>query len=914
MIVPPIVCRAFIGRRAELAFLHERRLAAAKSRGSMVLVGGEAGIGKSRLLSEFCTPLLKSHWRVSRATCLEHAQRPYGPLLELLSELEGSPVELAPQAARREQFDDIVARFERAAQHGAVVAIVEDVHWADVATLELLTFLAPKLERLRILLVASHRPHDDTFDRSTQGGLARLIRAARQGRIELGPLDDASLGLFIDDAATGYGLADDVRRAVTRASEGNPFFAEELLRSAVEHAANASRGQAAFTVPSTLRTTVLERWQYLDDTDRRVLAQAAVIGRDFDLTLLSRTLDLEADVCLATLARARDLQLVEALSSQLFRFRHALTREAIYAGFLEAQLRPLHRTIAAALEALPGEGRSLESLAYHWWAAGDGENAARYNELAGDAAGTMHAHEDAIAFYERALEAAAISETDSGRIAEKLADRCYALGLTQRTHESYGIAAAHFQCAGDDEQEARCRIREALAAYTLGLPEPTASLEAMLERLDPGAHRARSRVHLGIAWLKASFWYPTEAARHLSLVDSRDLSIPDLSLRYHNVAAWVAMTLGDLDAFAREFAAWIDSAQKVGTNAVALAHVNGSWCLTVFGLHDEASKHVERALAIARSERNRLLEDATLGHAAVCYVMSGDLARARAALEGIPPASGSFTTQSHATSSGILAGIHLGDDELISTWFDGADAAAFAAPEASCGEGFASILVGRGRPSEAQEVLRRALPSCERVRGITGTLLATARYGAPEDVARARALLVSAADSPTEMLEGPALELFDAYICRHERRALEAVRKARTAAAGFRRLRAPLFEAAAHEVAGDFEAALAIYVSCGAVGDIRRLHGDGYLRHVEPAADGAGPMVLSEREYEIANLVARGKSNNEIARILAISHKTVEKHLGSAYQKLGFSSRVQLAAHIAASGHPRTSRETGALR
>jgi DNA-binding CsgD family transcriptional regulator len=900
MIVRPVVCRSFVGRREELAFLNERRLAAAKSHGALVLVGGEPGIGKSRLLAEFYAPFVKSHWRVARANCLEHADRPYGPILDVLSEVEGARVELSPEAARREQFDAIVARFERAAERTALLAVVEDVHWADVATLELLAFLAPKLERMRVLFVASHRPHDHTFEAKSSGGLARLIRSARQGRIELHPLDEASLRAFIDDAARGYALPDATRRAVERTCEGNPLFAEELLKNAIERS-SAPAAKSGVGLPSTLLATLLERWHHLSVTDRRVLAQAAVIGRTFDVELLARTLDLEIEKCLASLARARDLQLVEPVTISTFRFRHALTREAVYSSFLEAQARPLHRTIAATLERMPEGARSLENLAYHWWAGGDGERAARYNELAGDAAGTVHAHEDAIAFYERALEAADLGYIERGRLAEKIADRCYALGLTQRTHEWYGAAATHFQNAGDGEQEARCRTREALAAYTLRMPNPTGPLESMLERLESGAFLARSRVYLGVAWLQASFWYPNEAARCLALVDPRALQKADLALRYHNVAAWVAMTFGDLERFRSEFAAWLELAEKSGRNAVALAHVNGSWCLTVFGLHEEAIAHVEQALAIARSERNRLLEEATLGHAAVCLLMSGDLGRARDALAGVPPTSGSFTTLSHATASGTLLGIHFDDDALIARWFDEASAATSSTVDPSCGEGLAEILVRRGRTAEAEEVLHRAMPQGERVRGVTGTLLAVARFGAPSDLAPARAFLVAGADATIELLEAPALELFDAYVARREHRRSEAVEKARAAAEGFRRVRAPLYEAAAHEVAGDVKRAISVYARCGAIGDVRRLQRRAAAAPSEAAADLTSPFILSRRELAIAELVARGKSNREIAGTLAISQKTVEKHLSSAFQKLGFTSRVQLAAHVIAS-------------
>jgi DNA-binding NarL/FixJ family response regulator len=143
--------------------------------------------------------------------------------------------------------------------------------------------------------------------------------------------------------------------------------------------------------------------------------------------------------------------------------------------------------------------------------------------------------------------------------------------------------------------------------------------------------------------------------------------------------------------------------------------------------------------------------------------------------------------------------------------------------------------------------------------------------------------------------------LFDAVACRREERWEEGVALARDAAAGFRRLRFPLLEAAALETAGEPEAALAIYGRCGAAYDVRRLERERSVTPAHAADETAGETVeLSARELEIATLAARGQSNLEIARALSISYKTVEKHLGSVYQKLGVNSRTQLAPYLTA--------------
>ncbi len=182
--------------------------------------------------------------------------------------------------------------------------------------------------------------------------IARIARGARAGRIDLAPLAGTELTTFIDEALDGLALPQDVRRAVAIAGEGNPYFTEELLKSAVEQASASGAGRAR-ALPQTVRATLLERLAPFDESERRVIAQAAVIGRTFDVGLLAATLDAEPEALLPALRHARDLQLVEERSPSVFRFRHGLTRDAIYADFLGAEARPRHNAIAQALEAVP---------------------------------------------------------------------------------------------------------------------------------------------------------------------------------------------------------------------------------------------------------------------------------------------------------------------------------------------------------------------------------------------------------------------------------------------------------------------------------------------------------------------------------------------------------------------------------
>jgi len=571
-----------------------------------------------------------------------------------------------------------------------------------------------------------------------------------------------------------------------------------------------------------------------------------------------------------------------------------LTREAICAEFLHTELRPIHRRIALTLEESVDGQRSIEALAYHWWAAGDDERWVKYNEMAGDAARHVYAHDDAVAFYERALESKSIDALARGSMLEKIANVRLIASMAEHGQATYSAAADAFQAAGAFEREAVCRVRSAMTAYTITLTDTSAPLERMLERLDESEYLARARLHLGIAWIAVALRFPSRAREHLAHVDPRAIrEATDVAVRYHNVATIVAVAFGDVGAFRREHAAWLKAAQAHGAGAVAGVYYNGAKFFASFGLHDEARENVRHALRVARETRNRHAEECAHATAALCYVLSGDLRAAREAVEAVSPASDNRVNITFATAAGSAAGAYLGDEYLIEKWFDRFEATIVSQPEIECGYGFAEILFRRGRQKDAEIFLHRVLPECELVRGEVLTLLAVARYGAVADRERARAYLARASDCG-ESLEGPALALFDA-ICGCAEEPEKAKRLAREAIAGFRRFRTPLLEAAACEIAGEPEQALSLYRRCGAEYHVRRLEGTVTPALGSPEPEMSGEMSsLSTREREIALLAARGLSNLEIARSLSISHKTVEKHLGAAYQKLGVSSRRAL--------------------
>jgi predicted ATPase len=177
------------------------------------------------------------------------------------------------------------------------------------------------------------------------------------------------------------------------------------------------------TIPDAVRTTVLERLRRLDPAARAVLMRASVVGRRFDLELLTLIARRPESRVRAALDGAARLQLIvaDATHPSRFAFRHALTRDIVYAEFVAARARPLHRRIVVAMEkSVRSSDVSLEDLAYHAWAALDAKRGLRYNEQAGDVAAALHAPADARAHYARARSLTAAGSRAYDRLCEKL--------------------------------------------------------------------------------------------------------------------------------------------------------------------------------------------------------------------------------------------------------------------------------------------------------------------------------------------------------------------------------------------------------------------------------------------------------------------------------------------------------------
>ena len=441
-----IVSPEFVGREGDLEVLAHALSDAASGAARTVLVGGEAGIGKSRLLAETLDRARADGALVLVGGCvgLAEGSLPFAPIIEAIRPLvrltedgangadPDAPAPLTPEAAtalaavvadlglrgttaqpttaaaelrpewaRSRLYEAALDLLRRLAASGPVVLAVEDLHWADNATLELLAFLARNARTERVLVIGTFRSDELHRRHPLLPWLAEVGRISSVERLELTRLPRAAVARQLE-AILGH-VADPALLAdVYDRSEGNPFFAEELLVA----------GAASRRLPPTLREVLAARLATLSDATVRVLGVAAIAGRRVDHDLLAEVVGLpEADL-FSALAEATSAQLLVGEDDprvERYTFRHALIAEAAAEAVLPGERRRLHVAIAESLErnvplaGAEGAGR-LAEIAHHWNQARDVERGFRASLAAAGAAYESHAYLESLRQYERAAE------------------------------------------------------------------------------------------------------------------------------------------------------------------------------------------------------------------------------------------------------------------------------------------------------------------------------------------------------------------------------------------------------------------------------------------------------------------------------------------------------------------------------
>ena len=447
----------FVGRAAELQELDRALADALAGHGRLVLLGGEPGIGKSRLADEVAARARARGARALVGRCWEAGGAPaYWPWVQslrdyvrnadadvLLQELGSGAAEIAqllpelrdlfpdlpppasfdPEASRFRLFDAISALITRSAKGRPLVLVIDDLHAADTPSLLLLRYAANEVADSRVLIVAAYRDTELGADHPLTHTLAELARGRVTRRIDLTGLAPREVAEFIA-LSGGATPAAELVAAIHDQTEGNPLFIGELVRllhAEVPLDNPSASTRALATVPKGIREVIAHRLRYLSAECKGVLSVASVFGREFGLEPLRRVSMCGGDELLELLDEAivaRALAEVPGSPGRL-RFTHALIRDVLQQELSATRRIQLHRQIGEALEQSAAEPEAhLTELAHHFFEgapAGDARKAVDYARRAAERAGAQLAYEEAVRLYKRALHASelgrAVDET-----------------------------------------------------------------------------------------------------------------------------------------------------------------------------------------------------------------------------------------------------------------------------------------------------------------------------------------------------------------------------------------------------------------------------------------------------------------------------------------------------------------------
>ncbi|HWF34566.1 MAG TPA: AAA family ATPase [Solirubrobacteraceae bacterium] len=417
----------FVGRTGELAELELALGEAAAGRPVLVLVGGDSGVGKSRLVGEFERRLAGEDVLVLRGECIDHGEGelPYAPLLGVLRPLvrhhhpaldalsPGSRTQLAAlvpalgdggpsppgqdSAGQLRLFEALLELLDLLSETGPLVLVLEDMHWADSSTRTFARFIARSLREERVMLVLTYRSDELHRRHPLRPLIAELERLERARRLDLAPFDRLELTEALTDILGDAPEEQLVERLFGR-SEGNPLYTEELLAAGLD-----GRGAA----PKSLQDAFMLRIERLS-ADAQAALRAIAIGQRLDQATVAAISAVDGDRLGVALREAVAEQVLVAGEDDQLAFRHALLREALYDDLLPGERGDLHLALAKVLEARspPGERdfARAATIARHYGAAGDQPAALRATVLAARAANQAYAHAEAAAMAERALD------------------------------------------------------------------------------------------------------------------------------------------------------------------------------------------------------------------------------------------------------------------------------------------------------------------------------------------------------------------------------------------------------------------------------------------------------------------------------------------------------------------------------
>ena len=720
----------FVGRQRESAKLREHIEAVIGGRGSLVLVGGEAGVGKTRLVSELATYATDRGLRVLSGRAYEtEGMPPYLPFTEALEPfvrrcradelrtyLNGNapyvarllpvvrqllpdvtePPSLNPDAERYRLFESVSEFMVKASKDIPTLLFLDDLHWADAGTVSLFQHLGRRLGDGRLLAIGTYRETEVDSQHPVFKLLADLRREHLGTLLALKPFGREEAVALVE-AVLGTHAASHVLDVVCSASEGNPFFLEELVRHLQEQGRDLSDPQGPvgdWDIPAGVRQVIGKRLARLGEEANRVLAYSSVLGRDLSLSKVAAVTGRDEDSLLDSLDEALAAQVVRE-EGQGYAFSHPLIQETLYQGLSAARRRQLHRRVGEALEAHYGDDLEphLAELAHHFYQAvarsdlapGSDAMVAKvidYASRAGDGASALSSNEEAARLYQMALQA---------------------LELQDKPDDS------------KREMRSGLQARRGVAFSRLGAwPNARSALEAALDDLPAAALERRAELLVDLCIV--TFWQMDTPSTRRQATEGLELgdrfSRQDVVVRAMGKLAECDAADGDVGSALKGFEAAIGRARGLRHPAAvyALQHsgLNLYWC----GKIEEA---VERTLAGAEMARD--LNDLTnlmsaLPHLGLALVASGRYAEAGRAFDEAREVGRKYQIGTLlARSTAMSAGLHMelfdfaGAEEIQEEAREMARSLGFTPPVVSAGIDLLLNFARRGEPDRAEKLV-----------------------------------------------------------------------------------------------------------------------------------------------------------------------------------------------------------------